>query len=97
MNAPFNFPVISVSPDGKWLAALEHPRGTEANREKTLKVISTENGKARELGRQISYISPLSDGRRIAFSSFGPTVHGPEVWVIENFLPGDNAQGKNKR
>ena len=139
MNAPFNFPMISVSPDGQWLAALEHPRGTKANKEKILKVISTENGKARELCRfvsgtgnvvqprwsadgryiffpglrkgeekwdiwyvpiegaeprklglalhQINYISPLSDGSRIVFSSTGPTVHGPEVWVMENFLP----------
>jgi len=138
MNAPFNFPMISVSPDGKWLAALEHPRGTKANEEKILMAISTEGGKARELGRfvsgsnnvvqprwsadgryiffpgirkgeekwdiwyvpveggepkklgldlhQINYISPLSDGSRIVFSSMGPTVHGPEVWVMENFL-----------
>ena len=141
MNAPFNFPMISVSPDGKWLAALEYPRGAKANSEKSLKAISTENGKARELGRfvsgsdnvvqprwsadgryiffpgirkgeekwdiwyvpveggepmklglalnQINYISPLSDGNRIAFSSMGPTVHGPEVWVMENFLPAE--------
>jgi Tol biopolymer transport system component len=140
MNAPFNFPMISVSPDGRWLAALEHSRGNNSNRERILMAISTENGKARELGRfvsgtgnvvqprwsadgryiffpglrkgdekwdiwyvpveggepkklglalhQIEYISPHPDGKRIAFSSFGPTVHGPEVWVMENFLPG---------
>jgi len=139
MNAPFNFPMISVSPDGQWLAALEHPRGTNPNKEKILMAISTENGKARELCRfvsgtgnvvqprwsadgryiffpglrkgeerwdiwyvpieggeprklglalhEINYISPLSDGSRIVFSSMGPTVHGPEVWVMENFLP----------
>jgi Tol biopolymer transport system component len=139
INAPFNFPMISVSPDGKWLAALEHPRGSKANEEKILKIISTEDGKARELCRfvsntnnvvqprwspdgqfiffpgirggeekwdiwyvpagggeprklglalhQIDYISPHPDGSRIIFSSLGPTVHGPEVWVMENFLP----------
>ena len=139
MKAPFNLPMISVSPDGQWLAALEHPRGTNPNKEKILMAISTENGKARELCRfvsgtgnvvqprwsadgryiffpgirkgeerwdiwyvpieggeprklglalnQINYISPLSDGSGIVFSSMGPTVHGPEVWVMENFLP----------
>jgi Tol biopolymer transport system component len=139
MTGPLHLPVISVSPDGKWLAALEHQRGTEANKEKILKVISTENGKARELCRfasatnnivqarwsadgryiffpgkrageekwdiwyvpieggearklglalnEIEYISPHPDGSRIAFVSFGPTLHGPEVWVMENFLP----------
>jgi Tol biopolymer transport system component len=142
MNAPFNLPMISVSPDGRWLASLEHPRGAEPNKEKILKVISTENGEAREIGRfvsgsnnvvqprwsadgrsiffpgtrageerwdiwvvpfeggeptklgldlhRINSICPLSDGRRIVFSSMGPTVHGPEVWVMENFLPGEN-------
>ncbi|MFO7734494.1 MAG: tetratricopeptide repeat protein [Candidatus Aminicenantes bacterium] len=149
MKAPFNFPMISVSPDGQWLASLEHPRGTTASKEKILKVISTENGEARELGRfvsgtgnvvqprwsadgryiffpglrkgeerwdiwyvsveggeprklglalhQINYISPLSDGSRIVFSSMGPTVHGPEVWIMENFLPAGNAQARDKR
>ena len=139
MKAPFNFPMISVSPDGQWLAALEHSRGTNPIKERILMAISTENGKARELCRfvsgtgnvvqprwsadgryiffpglrkgeerwdiwyvpieggeprklglalnQINYISPLSDGSRIVFSSLGPTVHGPEVWVMENFLP----------
>ena len=139
MNAPFNFPMISVSPDGQWLAALEHSRGTNPNKERLLMAISTENGKARELCRflsgtgnvvqprwsadgryiffpgirkgeekwdiwyvpieggeprklglalnQINYISPLSDGSRIVFSSMGPTVRGGEVWVMENFLP----------
>jgi Tol biopolymer transport system component len=139
MNAPFNFPMISVSPDGRWLAVLEHPRGTNPDKERILTAISTENGKARELCRfmsgtgnvvqprwsadgryiffpglrkgeekwdiwyvpieggeprklglalnQIDYISPLSDGSRIVFSSMGPTVRGGEVWVMENFLP----------
>jgi Tol biopolymer transport system component len=149
MNGPLLFPMISVSPDGKWLAALEHQRGTEGNNEKILKVISTENGKDRELcrfasatnnivqarwsadgryiffpGRRsgeekwdiwvapfeggearelglalngIEYISPHPDGSRIVFSSLGPTVHGPEVWVMENFLPGNAAPGAYKR
>jgi Tol biopolymer transport system component len=34
-----------------------------------------------------SNISPHPDGRQIAFSSHGPTDKGPEIWVMENFLP----------
>ena len=148
MKAPFNFPMISVSPDGQWLAALEHSRGTNPIKERILMVISTENGKARELCRfvsgtgnvvqprwsadgryiffpglrkgeerwdiwyvpieggeprklglalnQINYISPLSDGNRIVFSSMGPTVHGPEVWVWENFLPAERESKRSR-
>jgi Tol biopolymer transport system component len=36
--------------------------------------------------QRIEDISPHPDGFRFAFSSLGPTVHGPEVWVMENFL-----------
>ncbi|MCK7532100.1 MAG: hypothetical protein MZV63_14245 [Marinilabiliales bacterium] len=73
MNAPFNFPMISVSPDGKSLAALEFPRGNKANKEKILKVISTEDGKARELCRFVNgsgnIVQPRwsADGRCIFF------------------------------
>ena len=34
-----------------------------------------------------SNISPHPDGRQIAFTSHGPTDKGPEIWVMENFLP----------
>lgn len=144
MGAPFNLPIISVSPDGEWLAALEHPRGTKAAEGKILKTISTKDGNVRELCRfasgsnsvvqprwsadgryiffpgirageekwdiwyvpveggeprklgldvyRLGYISPHPDGSRIAFDSFGPTLHGPEVWVMENFLPVNKAK-----
>ncbi len=147
MEAPVNLPIISVSPDAKWLAVLECPMGMEAPKEKILKVISTEDGDGRELcrfasahngpdqprwsanGRYIFFadihageeekwdiwyvpveggeprklglavhrlwsFSPHPDGRHIAFDSFGPTLHGPEVWVMENFLPGDKPEEK---
>jgi Tol biopolymer transport system component len=149
MSAPYNLPMFSVSPDGRSLASLEHPRGPAASKEMILKVIAPENGEARELARfergssnvvqprwsadgqsiffsgvrkgeekwdiwvvpfeggeprklgldlyRIAYISPLSNGKRIVFSSLGPTLHGPEVWVMENFLPGDSTRGANKR
>ncbi len=34
-----------------------------------------------------SAISPHPDGRQIAFTSHGLTDKGPEIWVMENFLP----------
>jgi Tol biopolymer transport system component len=135
-------PLISVSPDGKWLAAYEASI-TEARKagatERILKIISTEHGNARELSRfvnatnhtlfprwsidgryiffpgirpgeetwdvwyvpveggkpnglglalhRIQDISFHPDGVRFSFSSFGPATNGPEVWVMENFLP----------
>ena len=45
---------------------------------------------------RLGYISPHSDGTRIAFDSFGPTLHGPEVWVMENFLPEEKAKENGK-
>jgi Tol biopolymer transport system component len=41
-----------------------------------------------------STISPHPDGRQIAFTSHGLTDKGPEIWVMENFLPGDEAKVK---
>ena len=35
---------------------------------------------------RIQQVSPHPDGSRLAFYSLGPTVHGPEVWVMSNFL-----------
>jgi len=142
-----NLPTISVSPDGEWLAAYEHPAGNEAI-VKVLKVISTKNGDVRELCRfasasksileprwsadgryilfpgrhageetmdiwyvpvaggepgklglavhRLSSFSPHPDGSRIAFTSLGPTLHGPEVWVMENFLPSANPGEERK-
>ena len=146
ISAPFNLPIISVSPDGEWLAALGHQSGNKGEKTKILQVISTKDGEAQELcrfasgsnslsqprwstdGRYIFFpgisageekwdiwyvpveggepkrlgldvyrldnISPHPDGSRIAFDSFGPTLHGPEVWVMENFLPDAKAETK---
>jgi len=38
--------------------------------------------------------SPHPDGRQIAFASYGLTDKGPEIWVMENFLPKDKKEGK---
>jgi len=52
--------------------------------------VPVEGGEPRGLGLSLSTTRSLSlhpDGVRFAFSSFGPTAHGPEVWMMENFLP----------
>jgi hypothetical protein len=37
---------------------------------------------------EASTISPHPDGRQIAFTSHGLDKKAPEIWVMENFLPG---------
>jgi len=41
-----------------------------------------------------SAISPHPDGRQIAFTSHGLTDKGPEIWVMENFLPKEKRNKK---
>ncbi len=51
--------------------------------------VPVEGGEPRGLGLSLSRTRSLSlhpDGARFVFSSFGPTVHGSEVWAMENFL-----------
>jgi Tol biopolymer transport system component len=140
LRLPIRTPMISVSPDGAWLAAFSIPMGGNNGgaTEWLLRIISTMDGKAHDLFRfvnatnqslfalwstdgryiffpgirpgeetwdvwyvpveggepkglglnqtRITYISFHPDGKRFAFSSHGPTVHGPEVWMMENFL-----------
>jgi Tol biopolymer transport system component len=38
--------------------------------------------------------SPHPDGRKIVFASYGLTDKGPEIWVMENFLPEEKAKKK---
>jgi Tol biopolymer transport system component len=52
--------------------------------------VPVEGGTPAKLGLSVhglGEISPHPDGVRIAFSSLGSTVRGPQVWVMENFLP----------
>ncbi|MBE0713985.1 MAG: PD40 domain-containing protein [Candidatus Aminicenantes bacterium] len=58
-----------------------------------------EGGEPQRLGlalHRIENISPHPDGNRLAFSALGPTIHGPEVWVMENFLPADETKDKGR-
>lgn len=65
--------------------------GRTANEEKwDIWYVQVEGGEPRKLGlavHRLGSISPHPEGNRIVFDSFGPTFHGPEVWVMENFLP----------
>jgi Tol biopolymer transport system component len=133
-------PMLTISPDKKWLAVIEQPIKSPTEKyERVIKIIPAEGGEPRELcrfensknarvmprwsadGRFIIYpriqsgenlwelwrvpfnggqpqkmgismggpsnISPHPDGRQIAFTSHGLTDKGPEIWVMENFLP----------
>ncbi len=133
-------PMLTISPDKKWLAVIEQPIKSPTEKyERVIKIIPAQGGEPRELcrfensrnamvntrwsadGRFVIYpriqsgenlwelwrvpfiggqpqkmgismtgpstISPHPDGRQIAFTSHGPTDKGPEIWVMENFLP----------
>lgn len=59
--------------------------------------VPVEGGEPGKLGLAVhglTSFSPHPDGSRLAFTSLGPTHHGPEVWVIENFLPDEKTEGR---
>jgi Tol biopolymer transport system component len=142
-----NRPMLTISPDKKWLAILEQPRNTPSKKsERIIKIIPAEGGESRELcrfqnetdnmvcprwsadGQFVLYpnkqsgerlwelwrvpfkggqpqktgipmtggrnISPHPDGRQIAFTSQGSAQSPAEIWVMENFLPGEAARDK---
>ncbi len=72
--------------DGKYILfsrALDGPRYS-------LWRISPDGGEPKELGLGMAYFDNLSvhpDGVHLAFSSDGPMIKVPSVWVMENFLP----------
>jgi Tol biopolymer transport system component len=57
--------------------------------------VSVESGEAQNLGLIAARIWELSahpDGRKIAFDSFGSSMQMEELWVMENFLPGERVK-----
>jgi Tol biopolymer transport system component len=67
--------------------------------QKTLWRIPVAGGEPQNLGFQMAFYDNLSahpDGSRIAFSSYGASWKNPEIWVMENFLPEEKTEGKNK-
>ncbi len=75
------------SRDGRYVMFAARRAGEETS---DVWYVAAEGGTPAKLGLSVhglGDISPHPDGVRIAFSSLGPTIHGPEVWVIEHFLP----------
>ena len=74
------------TPDGRHLLFL----GKREDEATELWRIPVEGGKPQNLGLTMKKMNGLSvhpDGHRIAFTGFG-SGRSPEVWVMENFLPG---------
>jgi len=87
MNATNGLVMPRWSRDGRYVMFAARRAGEETP---DVWYVPAEGGTPAKLGlslRGMSDISPHPDGVRIAFSSLGPTIHGPEVWVMENFLP----------
>ncbi|MFO7733949.1 MAG: tetratricopeptide repeat protein [Candidatus Aminicenantes bacterium] len=71
--------------------------GQGENRGWSLWRISADGGEPQDLGMStqfISWVCAHPDGRRVAFSSSQGS--GTEVWVLENFLPGEKAKTKGE-
>ena len=88
---------ITWTSDGKFIYSVvrtkDHPEST--GRRSRLWSVSAESGEAENLGLEMSRIYQMSvhpDGQRIAFSSLGPTIELPELWVMENFLPSNKPE-----
>jgi Tol biopolymer transport system component len=86
------------TPDSRQLLFVKKIRHEQSIRGRSkLWLLSAENGEYRKLEDLMTGVDRLSihpDGRRLAFSTHIPK---SEVWIMENFLPGDSAQGKDKR
>jgi Tol biopolymer transport system component len=57
--------------------------------------ISAETGEAQKVDlsmAQLRHFSVHPDGERLAFSSLGANPEQSQVWVMENFLPGEKAK-----
>ena len=84
------------SADGRFVLFARNVGGDQKD---DLWCVPIEGGKPQKLGTpmyRISDISPHPDGRQIIFTSHGPTLIAPEIWVMENFLPEQKAKKKSK-
>ncbi|MCJ7487475.1 MAG: hypothetical protein MUQ25_15115, partial [Candidatus Aminicenantes bacterium] len=85
------------SPDSRqilFLKKITREQSTQGQSE--LWRLSAETGEPQKLGDLTNgvEISLHADGQSL---TFGTGVYKSEIWVMENFLPADNAQGKDKR
>jgi Tol biopolymer transport system component len=93
-NVPRGF---AWSPDSRQILFVKKITQEQSTRGRSeLWRLSAETGEPQKLGdlpNQVE-ISLHPDGHRLVL---GTGVYKSEVWVMENFLPGGNAQGKDKR
>ncbi|HDT14160.1 MAG TPA: tetratricopeptide repeat protein, partial [Candidatus Aminicenantes bacterium] len=80
------FTPLEWSADGKSIFFLKSMPRKQAS----LWRVSAEGGEAQELGLTMANVENLSahpDGTRLAFTSTGPEIVTPSIWVMENFTP----------
>ena len=85
------------SPDGRFVLYSRIQKGEELWE---LWRVPFDGGQPQKMGISMtgpSTISPHPDGRQIAFTSYGLTDKGPEIWVMENFLPDEKTESKGGR
>ena len=76
------------TPDGKYVLFPKHDPKEEGKSQ--LWRIPVQGGDSEKLDIEMFGFNNLTihpDGTRIAFSSRGPSLKQPELWVMENFLP----------
>ena len=87
--------MIAWTADGRHI--LFSRRGEGENRGWSLCRISVDGGEPQDLGMNMQFISWVSaspDGKHVTFSSSeGSEI---QVWVLENFLPGEKAKAKGE-
>jgi len=88
-DARDSFSCLEWSADGKYIV---FPRLQPAKDDPRCSLwrISADGGEPQELGLTMAAFWNMSvhpDGVHLAFSSLGPTMTSPSVWVMENFLP----------
>jgi Tol biopolymer transport system component len=82
----FPYTPLEWAADGKSILFTRSPSSTQ----RSLWRISAKGGEAQDLGLAMANFENLSahpDGTRLAFTSIGPEVSSPSIWVMENFVP----------
>jgi Tol biopolymer transport system component len=90
------FTPLEWTADGKYIV-FARMRSAKDDPRFSLWRVSAEGGEPEELGVGMANFENLSahpDGVRLAFSSLGPRMKLPSVWVLENFLPAARTPGR---
>ncbi|MCJ7488159.1 MAG: hypothetical protein MUQ25_18615, partial [Candidatus Aminicenantes bacterium] len=76
------------TPDGKYVLFPKH--NSEEQGMSQLWSIPVQGGEPEKLDIEMTHFYNLTvhpDGTQLAFSSNGPSLKQPELWMMENFLP----------